>query len=38
MDFGDGQEQFNLDGYTLDNGVGNYEGLAAIRLAMRWEI
>ena len=38
MDFGDGQEQFNLDGYTLDNGVGNYEGAAAIRLAMRWEI
>ena len=38
MDFGDGQEQFNLDGYTLDNGVANYEGLAAIRLAMRWEI
>ena len=38
MDFGDGQEQFNLDGYTLDNGVSNYEGLAAIRLAMRWEI
>lgn len=38
MAFGDGQEQFNLDGYTLDNGVGNYEGLAAIRLAMRWEI
>ena len=38
MDFGDGQEQFNLDGYTLDNGVENYEGAAAIRLAMRWEI
>ena len=38
MDFGDGQEQFNLDGYTLDNGVSNYEGAAAIRLAMRWEI
>ena len=38
MDFGDGQEQFNLDGYTLDNGVDNYYGKAAIRLAMRWEI
>ena len=38
MDFGDGQEQFNLDGYTLDNGVENYYGKAAIRLAMRWEI
>ena len=38
MDFEDGQEQFNLDGYTLDNGVENYYGKAAIRLAMRWEI
>ena len=38
MAFGDGQEQFDLDGYTLDKGVSRYEGLAAIRLAMRWEI
>ena len=36
-DFGDGQEQFNLDGYTLDNGAARYEGFAAIRLAMRWD-
>ena len=40
MDFGDGQEQFNLDGYILDgdDAVKNYEGSAALRLALRWEI
>ena len=36
-DFGDGQEIYNLDGYTLDKGVAEYEGKAAIRLAMRWD-
>ena len=35
---GDGQYQFNLDGYVLDDGVGDYDGAAAIRLGIIWDI
>jgi hypothetical protein len=36
--FGDGQENFNLDGYTIDSDVNNYQGAAAFRVALRWDL
>ncbi|AEE16124.1 glycogen-binding domain-containing protein [Treponema brennaborense] len=36
--FGDGQENFNLDGYTLDSGVGNWQNNAAVRVGMHWDL
>ena len=36
--FGDGQEQFNLDGYVLGDGVKDFDGEAACRVGIRWDI
>jgi len=36
--FGDGPEAYNLDGYTVNDGVGDYNGQAAIRLGLHWDI
>lgn len=36
--FGDGQDNFNLDGYILDNGVGAYENYGAFRIGLRWDL
>ncbi|MBQ8669098.1 hypothetical protein IJ472_04920, partial [bacterium] len=36
--FGDGQDNINYDGYTIDSGVGNYAGAGAFRVALRWDI
>lgn len=35
--FGDGQEAFNLDKYTLDTAADNYKNAAAVRVALRFE-
>ena len=35
--FGDGQDNINYDGYTIDSGVGNYAGAGAFRVALRWD-
>ena len=36
--FGDGQYNYNLSGYTLDSGVGNYANEGAFRVGMAWEL
>ena len=36
--FGDGQEQFDLDGYVLGGGVEDFDGEAACRVGIRWDI
>ena len=36
--FADGQDNLNMDGYTLDAGVKNYAGAGAFRVALRWDI
>ena len=36
--FGDGQEQLDLDGYVLGGGVNDYNGSAACRVGIRWDI
>ena len=36
--FGDGQEQFDLDGYVLGGGVEDFDGDAACRVGIRWDI
>jgi hypothetical protein len=36
--FGDGPTAYNLDGYTFDAGVGDYNGNAAIRCGLQWDL
>jgi len=36
--FGDGQENFNLDGYVTYNGVNNFAGRAAFRIGLHWDL
>ena len=36
--FGNGQEQFNLNGYVLGDGVNDFDGEAACRVGIRWDI
>jgi hypothetical protein len=35
--FGDGQDNINYDGYTLGDGAGDYAGVGAFRVALRWD-
>jgi hypothetical protein len=37
-DFDDGPTGYNLDGYTLDDGVTDYNGNAAIRMGLVWDL
>ncbi len=37
-DFNDGPTAYNLDGYTLDDGVDDYNGSAALRIGLQWDI
>ncbi|MCE5256230.1 MAG: glycogen-binding domain-containing protein [Spirochaetaceae bacterium] len=36
--FGDGQESLYLDNYVTYNGVDNYDGYAAARLGLHWDL